>query len=362
MNTETSNIKVKFNSSKGDQFLTVVRRRIEDHLKTHEIGRYATMSTHCKVILHLIVGVFLYVSIIMQLFPLWILFFMSMALGVISGFIGINLCHDSLHGAYSANPRLNRWFGYLYDVVGLSSLVWKLTHNGGHHTYTNIAGLDPDIDKPFLLRLTPSDKRHWFHRWQHYYIWLLYALVGINWIFYGDYAVVKREYHKISRNDLAIFFFFKLVNFIVFLGIPLALMTIPWWQILIGYLGYQIAGGFAVALIFQLAHVVELVEFPVPSSKGVISNSWGSHEMQTTANFGTDNRFLNYIVGGLNFQVEHHLVPYVSHVHYRAISPIVKSTAKEFGLPYNEHRTMTSAIASHWRLLRKLGNGTEIVK
>src|SRR4029079_7529201 len=120
-----------------------------------------------------------------------------------------------------------------------------------------------------------------------------YALVGINWIFYADYAVVFKERKKISSKDLTLFFLFKALNFIIFLGIPLLVMTLPWWQILIGYLAYQVSGGFAVALVFQLAHVVEEVDLPSPVS-GVIEKPWGEHEMHTTANFGISSKWLSY--------------------------------------------------------------------
>jgi len=352
--SKTKKNRIKFSSNQGDRFLAVVRQRVDDYFKQQGISRYATWSTHVKVMWHFALAIALYTCIVGQLFSAWILLPMAMLLGVVSGFIGVNLCHDCLHGSYSASPRLNQIFGYAYDVVGLSSLVWKATHNGGHHTYTNIAGLDPDIDKPFLLRLTPSDQHYWFHRWQYLYIWILYALVGINWIFYSDYSIVMSDLKKVSKRDLIIFFTFKAVNFIIFLAIPLYVMTLPWWQIMIGYLGYQVAGGFAVALVFQLAHMVENVEFPEPKD-GVIDQPWGEHEMRTTANFGTNSKLLTYFLGGLNFQVEHHLMPYVSHVHYPAISPIVKETAQEFGLPYCESPSMMAAIASHCRLLYELG-------
>jgi len=347
--------KVKFTGGRGEQFLTIVRQRVDLYFNQRGIQRYASWSTHIKVALHFALALILYFSIIWQLFSPWILLPMAMLLGMTSGFIGVNLCHDCLHGSYSANPRVNQILGYAYDLVGLSSLVWKMTHNAGHHTYTNIPGLDPDIDKPFLLRLTPKDTHYWFHRWQFLYIWLLYSLVGINWIYYSDYAIIIREKHKISRRDLLIFFIFKALNFLIFLVVPMFVMTLPWWQILIGYLGYQFAGGFAVALVFQLAHMVENLEFPSPTEEGLIDRPWGEHEMFTTANFGTKNRLLTYFLGGLNFQIEHHLMPYVSHRHYPAIAPIVKQTAAEFNLPYCESPSMTAAIASHWRLLRDLG-------
>lgn len=353
----SSNKKIRFESTQKDEFLATVRKRVDNYFKENKLSRYATTGIHVKVAAHFIIGIALYLSIIFQLFHPIVLLIMSGFLGVISGFIGINLCHDCLHGSYSPNPKVNRLLGYCYDFVGLSSYIWKMTHNGGHHTYTNITGHDPDIDKPFILRLSPGSKWYPFHRFQQFYIWLLYSFVGINWIYVADYLSVAQEWKKISWSELAIFCFFKIINFIVFLGIPLYVMTLPWWQILLGYLVYQMAGGFAVALIFQLAHLVENVQFPTPDETGVMDNQWGAHEMLTTANFGTNNSILNILVGGLNFQIEHHLMPYISHAHYKNIAPIVKATAREFGLPYNESPTMLEAIKSHYRVIKRLGSG-----
>lgn len=360
MNNNSTTVKPKFLSSSSDNFLNTVRRRVDNYFKKNNISRHANTTVHCKVALHFLLALLLYMSIIFELFPPLVLLVMAMGLGVISGYIGVNLCHDSLHGAYSSNSKVNQVLGYAYDVVGLSSFVWKITHNKGHHIYTNIAGMDPDLSKPVLLRLTPSDDHYPFHRWQHWYIWILYSLVGMNWIYHSDYTSIIKEWHKATNRERTLFFLFKIVNFAIFVAIPFYMISLPWWQIAIGYLGYQMAGGLSVALIFQLAHLVERLEFPTPNAEGFIENDWGDHEMYTTANFATRSHFLTYILGGLNFQIEHHLMPYVSHAHYKAISPIVRATALEFGLPYCEHTTFCAAVASHWRLLKKLGSPTFI--
>ena len=353
--TDTSSKKIKFVSPKRDLFLATVRERVDQYFKEKNISRHATTGTLIKVGIHFILGIALYFSIILQLFSAPILLVLSGFLGIVSGFIGVNLCHDCMHGSFSSNVKVNRALSYIYDFVGLSSFVWKITHNGGHHTYTNIHGHDPDIDKPFILKLSPGSQWYPFHRFQHFYIWLLYSLVGINWVFFADYLWVAKEWKKISWTEFALFLTFKIINFIIFLGIPLYVMTLPTWQILLGYLSYQVFGGFAVALVFQLAHLVENVDFPVPDDDGVLNNQWGAHEMHTTSNFGTNNSALNVLVGGLNFQIEHHLMPYVSHSHYKDISPIVRQTAKEFNLPYHECPTLLEAVKSHYRVIRRLG-------
>lgn len=349
--------KIKFASKSSSDFISTVKKRVEKHFVENNISRYANLTMYFKSFFLIVLLAFLYIVIIFEAASLPVLLVCAMLLGIVSGMVGINISHDALHGAYSPSSLVNRLLGYTYDFVGLSSCVWKITHNYNHHIYTNIAGMDHDIDKAILLRLSAKDKLYRFHYYQNWYIFFLYTLTGLNWIYLSDYLYLYREFdkQKMPYSELVIFFLFKALNFIIFLGIPLMVMTLPWWQILFGYIVSMMAGGITVAMIFQLAHLVENVRFPEPDNQGVIHEQWGVHEMMTTSNFATQNPFVNYICGGLNFQVEHHLFPYLCHVHYKYIAPIVKETAKEFNLPYNENVTVREAIRSHYRLIKRLG-------
>lgn len=348
--------KIKFLNKQGEDFLTAVRRKVDQYFKLTGRQRSATLGQHIKVLVLFAGWLLLYMVIINQVVnDSMVLLILSMCLGIMTGILGINISHDAAHGSYSPSPKMNKILSYSYDLIGFSSYVWKVTHNGGHHTYTNITGHDPDIDKPFLLRLSPQSPCLWFHSVQNWYIWILYSLVSLNWIYLSDYIYFFKEVKKVPVYEIALFFIFKCINACIFLFIPMLFMTLPWWQILIGYLALQMAGGFTVALIFQLAHIVENVSFPEPDPEGIVHNEWGVHEMMTTANFGTKNTLLTMALGGLNFQVEHHLFPHIAHGHYKDISPIVRETAEEFNLPYLENKTMSAAIVSHWRLLKKLG-------
>jgi linoleoyl-CoA desaturase len=116
----------------------------------------------------------------------------------------------------------------------------------------------------------------------------------------------------------------------------------------------HLVAGFILSMIFQPAHVVKETTFPMPNLENEIENSWAVHELLTTANFARKNAVLNWYAGGLNFQVEHHLFPTICHIHYEALAPIVKETAEEFGLPYNEFETFSEAIKSHYDMLKRL--------
>lgn len=349
--------KIQFCGPNKDEFLCEVRSRVNEYFKSTGQSQYATFPLHIKGIM-LFLCFFLFWGILIfgwlpevPRLAIWMLF------GANQGLLAMNVGHDALHGSYSSSMKLNRWLGYLsYDLVGLSSYVWKYTHNQGHHTFTNIAGHDPDIDKPGLLRLSPHDPIYPVHRYQHWYIWFLYSLVGLNWVLISDYQFVWERWKTMKTSDLVPFFIFKAFNITLIIALPLLYSPMGWKEILIGYLLMQFTGGLIVAIIFQLAHIVENVDFPLPDNNGVISKNWGAHEMYTTSNFAIKSPFITHLFGGLNFQIEHHLMPKVSHAHYRQLSSIIKQAAEEHGLPYHSQPTLQAAVASHIRLLKKFGN------
>jgi len=352
-------VRIRFKPKSENDFATVVKKRVDAYFAEKRISRHANWVMYGKAALHLIVFAALYAAILSEQFSKPAMILMAMVIGILHGWVGVNVTHDALHGAFSSSSKVNKIVGYLFDFCGLSSYVWRDSHNFHHHIYTNVPGIDHDIEQNIFLRFSPTDKHYWFHRYQHYYWPLFYCLTGVNWIFFSDYKWFFAESAKrqMPTNEIVAFFFFKALNFTLFFVIPMLVMTLPWWQIVIGYAALQLAGGFFVALIFQLAHMVEGLEYPEPNTEGLMEHQWAVHEMLTTCNFGTQNGFLNYFCGGLNFQVEHHLFPYVCHVHYSKISPIVKLTALQFGLPYNENPSLMAAIKSHVRHLKKLGQG-----
>ena len=79
------------------------------------------------------------------------------------------------------------------------------------------------------------------------------------------------------------------------------------------------------------------------------------HQLKTTANFAKHSKLVTWYVGGLNFQIEHHLFPNICHVHYKKISNIVKATAEEYGILYNDKKTYFGAVRSHYKMLKELG-------
>ena len=278
-----------------------------------------------------------------------------LSMGIFITLAGFNIMHDAAHGSYSDDTQLNKKLTYKSsDILGASSYFWDKKHNFIHHTYTNILGKDHDISKNPMFRFAPTHPWFWFHRFQHYYCWIGYMLMTLYWFYYDDFVVYFRQRigdHKfvMKKEDKKLFWKGKLTNIGIFIVIPVILLG---WDAVWGLLLLHAVVGLSLAIVFQLAHVVEGVSF---FEKDDTLEDWHVHEVLTTADFATDSKLLSYLLGGLNFQVEHHLFRRVSHVHYPAVQKIVKKVCEEFGIKYTSFPTFGAAIVSHYRHLKKLG-------
>ncbi len=283
--------------------------------------------------------------------PLCILFGINLAL------IGFNVMHDAGHDTFSSHKKLNSILSYSLNLLGGNIYFWKLKHNVAHHTYTNIEGEDFDIEVKFM-RLHHDQKLKGYHRYQRYYFILLYGISYLAWIFYQDFEKyfkgklsASAESFRFPLNEKVIFWVSKLINLILLIIIPV--ISAGWAPALLGLLIAGLACGVCLATVFQLAHVVSETEFtPVDSAR--IENEWMIHQLSTTANFATGNKILTWLLGGLNYQVEHHLFPRISHVHYPALNKIVKDLCEEFSIRYIEFHSVREALRSHLRVINSM--------
>ncbi|MBX3356774.1 MAG: acyl-CoA desaturase [Phycisphaeraceae bacterium] len=301
----------------------------------------------------------LYLALVFVARTWWQAVPLSIALGFATALIGLNIQHDGGHDAYSSRRWINALAAIFLDVIGGSSYIWHHRHSVLHHTYVNITGHDTDIDLGVLGRVTPYQRRLPIHRWQHWYMWPLYGLMAIRWQLFGDIADVLRGRvggHAIPRpkgRDLIVFVGGKLVFFTLAIGVPNLFHS--WWVVLIYYGAVGVVVGITLSIVFQLSHVVEEAEFVPPSSTNRIDNAWAIHQVESTVDFARNSRVAAWLLGGLNFQIEHHLLPRVCHVHYRALAPLVEQVCREFGVRYQQHPSIGAGIASHFRWLRTMG-------
>jgi linoleoyl-CoA desaturase len=253
--------------------------------------------------------------------------------------------------------------GYSLNLVGANAFNWKIQHNVMHHTFTNIHDEDEDISPRGVLRLSPYSDWKSMHRFQYLYAWPLYGLMTIVWVLVKDFVrivryqkngMVEKQRANITK-EWGILLFTKIFYISYIFVIPVLVTSLLWWQIILGVLLMHYIAGFILAIIFQPAHVIEGTEYPMPDEDNMLENNWAVHQLHTTTNFGNKSRWFSWYVGGLNFQIEHHLFPNICHVHYRKISDIVRSTATEYGLPYKTAETFVAALYGHMKLLKQLG-------
>lgn len=354
--------KVKFNNRISREFSKSVKERVDAYFEENNLSRHANAQMVLKTIVLLLLYFGSYALIISGQLSLTAMWFLTFLMGVGMAGIGFSVSHDALHGAYSSKPGINRALGLSFDLLGANGYIWKITHNVIHHTYTNIQGHDEDLEVAGFIRLSPHSEYQSIHRFQHILAFFAYSFATFFWVFIKDYKYFfkpnlgpyENKNHPVS--EWVILIVTKLIYYSYIIVLPLLLLDITWYHLLIGFFTLHMTAGIILGIVFQLAHVVEETEHPVPNEENMIDEHWAIHEMVTTNNFARDNKLLCWYVGGLNFQIEHHLFPKVCHVHYPAISRIVEQTAEEYGIPYNQHETFFEAIASHYRTLKKFGD------
>ncbi len=352
---------VGFPSRAAAAFVRDVKAGVAAYFETSRRSSKGNWTMWMKTLLLLGVVVGSYVAIMSNRFSPLAMLGLAVVLGIGIAGVGFGVSHDALHGAYSDNPTVNYLLGLSFDLLGANSYIWKITHNVIHHTYTNIDGVDEDIDLSPFVRLSPGTVPRRRYRYQHIYAFLAYGLAMLFWVFVKDYKYFLRRDLGPYRNrrnppgEVAMLVVTKLLHYGWTIVLPLMVLRVHWWQFLIGYLAMTVTAGGIIGLIFQLAHVVEGTDYPLPDAQGAMEHTWLVHQMMTTSNFAPRNCLLSWYVGGLNYQIEHHLFPKVCSVHYPAISRVVRQAAAAHGVPYHEQPTLLRAIRSHYRMLKHFG-------
>jgi linoleoyl-CoA desaturase len=349
---------LKFGASDG--FQTELRRRVDRYFQSTGLRERDCPQMYLKTAIVFSWCLASYVALVVLVGTWWLALPLAISLGLSMAAIGFNIHHDGGHRAYSNRRWVNKLMALSLDLLGGSSYVWARTHNSIHHSYANITGHDEDIDIGIFGRLSPHQRRLKFHRLQHFYLWGLYGLLPVKWQLFDDFRAVvtgRIGRHRLAHPkgwDLATFIGGKAVFFSLALVIPLLLH--PVWAVLLLYAAASFVEGVVLGVVFQLAHCVEAAAFPLPrKDTGRLEVAWAVHQVETTVDFSRGNRLLTWFIGGLNYQIEHHLFPQICHIHYPALSQLVEGTCREFGLRYAAHETLLVAVASHFRWLRRMG-------
>lgn len=341
-------------------FQLALRRRVDEYFRATGRRQRDCWQMYMKTAILLAAFAGSYGLLVFGARTWWQALPLAVLLGLSAAGIGFNIQHDGGHQAYSRYPWINTLMALTLELIGGSSYLWRWKHVVFHHTYVNITGHDTDIDLGMLARLTPHQPRLPFHRWQHLYLWPLYGILAIKWQLLDDFRklisgrISNQAFPRPTGWDLLILAAGKATFFTLAFAIPL-LFHSP-GPVLLYYGVAGLVTGIVLSVVFQVAHCVDEADFPVPrASTGRIDHAWAVHQAETTVDFSRHSRMVTWLIGGLNFQIEHHLFPRISHINYPALSRLVEETCRDFGISYTQHTSFRAGLASHFRWLRRMG-------
>jgi len=350
---------IQFSRPKGD-FFSTLRKSVDGYFAEQQLPSTGDGRLYLKAAILITTYLCTFAAVLFVPMSGWLALGLTAIMGVLQAFIGFNIMHDANHGSFSSDKRVNYFFGLSMNALGSDAFMWKQKHNIVHHTFTNIDGADDDIAKTPFLRMSENQPKFKAHKYQHLYLTFLYAISTLYWVLLKDvqdYFVGNRfnvAVGKMKTADHLVFWSTKIVYF----GLYLVLPTFIWgfWPTVAGFCMMHAMLGMVMSFVFQLAHVVENVEFEHTHGEFTqIDNEWAVHQLATTSDFAVDNKIVSWFMGGLNYQAIHHLFPLISHVHYPAVQKIVEKTCAEFGVNYLSYPTMNAALASHFRHMKRLG-------
>ncbi len=356
---------IKFKSD--DPFYHDVKARVSRYFKMSGLKPRDCPQTYFKSLIIMCWVATSYILLVFVSNAWWQTIPLAISLGLSIAAVGFNIQHDGGHRAYSRHRWINRLMASSLDFFGGgSSYIWDHKHNTLHHTYPNIAEHDDDIDVGILGRFSPQQKRLGFHRLQHIYMWALYAMLTIKWQLIDDFRDVitgrvgTHPFKRPKGRALAIFICGKI--FFLSLAFVVPMLFHPIGTALITYALVSCFVGIMLSVVFQLAHAVQPAQFPAPDlATGRMENEWAVHQIETTVNFSRHSRILTWYLGGLNYQVEHHLFPRICHKHYPRLARLVKKACAKHGVQYNDHGSFLAGVTSHFRWLRKMGQPDAMV-
>jgi linoleoyl-CoA desaturase len=353
---------LSFSRKDSAKFFRTLNKRVNAYFKDNKIKKTGNWKLYTKAILMFALFLVPLVLILTLNLPIWLQIVFIIIIGIGMAGVGMNVMHDANHDAFSSKKWVNKLMGSSIYILAGNVYNWQVQHNVLHHTYTNIQGYDEDIDAGRIIRFSKHTKWLKIHKYQKIYSFFLYGLLTINWAittdFIQSYKYLKRKlsYGKLPKpaTHWTKLIISKIIYYSLWIVLPLFLGFV-WWQVIIGFFIMHFTAGLILSIVFQLAHVMPNTEMPLPNKKGSMKNTWAIHQLFTTSNFAPKSWLVGFFTGGLNYQVEHHLYSNISHIHYKKIAVIVKETAREFSLPYNEYKTFWKAISEHYKQLKAMG-------
>ena len=275
-----------------------------------------------------------------------------MLLSILSGHLliqfGFGVMHDASHGAVSNHPKVNQFLSATWNSLALwDGQLWAKHHVIRHHAFTGDQELDPDVIhfKPFIRKLEEEDEKKY---WKIAKLYPKCVALFTTCIFPGMFLGQGILYNLIWLRR----------GYMWKMKLP-SLYTISWYQTFIKLLmvfSFVYGSSFIVFFAYIMSANMTYFACIMPDHDTFETHEnrinpkeevdWGILQVRHSGNFATENPWICMLFGGINYQIEHHLFPTISHVHFHKIKPIVEETCREFNVPYVSHKTVFDAIQS----------------
>lgn len=280
---------------------------------------------------------------------------------VIYGFLSVlfafNFSHDFSHNTIFKNKMLNNvCFTIIYAIVGAHAEAWKQRHIHSHHYAPNVENYDSDLKITKLIRVIPKSEHYWYHKFQHLYAPFIYTTYSLFWVFIKDFAILfSRDEYTANKNLKYHLSFWAqksfYITFILFL--PLLFSLQPWYIVLTGFILMHLSQSLFLLFTFFMTHHVEKTEYPSLDKNGFINSSWLMNQIKSSNDMHPFSKTANFILGGFNNHIAHHLFPHIHHIYYPALNRILYDILFRNNIKPNQ-TTYLGGIMSHLRLLRKM--------
>ncbi len=361
--------KIQFSQDPKDEFFEVVKEKVDQYFKENQLSRHATAGTVIKVVFIFLILVASYAIIISNRLNAWQMLPFAIMIPLCSTLLIYNVAHDAVHNTFSKHRWVNNMlFTLSFGLIGDNGNLWKLRHIQSHHHYVNMPDLDIDIEVISLLRFSDKWEHKSYHRYQHIYAPFIYLFYSLYWVTVSDFKYLFKDQIlnlvivRNPRKEFMIWIAAKIFYYSAFIVIPIMVLSIPWWQVLVGFVIAHAVNSMFILTALIGTHLFEDASWTWPDENGLVSDQgWAVHQVENCQDYSIKNRFVTGILGGENTHTAHHLFPRVAHSHYIPITQIVKEEALKYGVNYHES-TLPKSIASHFRMLKRFGKAPQVAR
>ncbi len=279
------------------------------------------------------------------------------AYGILSLLFAFNFSHDCSHNAVFQSRKANNLaFTIIYTMVGAHAEAWKQRHIHSHHFAPNVEDYDSDLKISNLIRVIPGSELRWWHRFQHWYAPLAYMSYSLFWVFVKDVVILFSKESFTPKKGVRYHFSFWMQksSYVTYLlVVPLLFSRQSWSVVLTGFVLMHLLQSLFLLFTFFMTHHVESTAYQETDDHGTINTSWLMNQVRSSNDMHPFSKTANFLLGGFNNHIAHHLFPNVHHIYYPKLNVILYSMLQEHQIVPNQ-TSYLGGIVSHLRLLRKM--------